>query len=969
MTFQHLNNQLRRSGKCWVLGGLLFTVFGAQPTFSQSVSPSLPTATCADDTTLIDLPKNTIEGRLSNGLHYLILPNATPANTVEMRLVMRLGAVQETEKQKGCAHFLEHMAFAGTKHYPKRSMIDYLEGLGMKFGRDINAVTGYDRTIFMLTVPMNASDYGILDSTLLVLKDWLTAVDFKADRVRQERGVILEELRTYRNDDVFYDLKIGQSRFKDRMPLGSADDIRKVERKDLIKFYQKWYTPQLASVVVVGNVQPQETEKRIQRLFSEIAPKDVEGYQIYPLTYTGGTQLMEIQDSIKQKSVLEMIVPHQGTIGSNITTTLQKEQERLAAYALDRRFSARHLSCTVSDNWYLSDSHHFVFSFTGSNKEDFLKKVSRLASEVQLILQKGWDKAELAQIKSDFANAITLNEEGRASSTYCDDFVDYILQGDRYLHTQEEVERLQQGIRNTESELLQNHIKGILRQMENTLLLAYRNNSGKAESLTKEEVTEAWEKGSEEVAPNFVYRHFEETEKVVATPSCLTTAAVEDASTKVQEQYLHDTHITDIRLQNGIRLLFRPTPEADETILVNYFGKGGLAHLKPELYHQYESTAGFMEMGGISKVPYDTLCDYMAQAGLLLNISIGAYWHDLLGTAPAGRSLELFNLINEKLQRPELCKNDFEDVRADELKSLGKETVLEQMMQRTPDRLLMNEMDSLVGNSPSTWFREKTLEDIQRMNLDSMACYFSNLYAQLQGTTIIITGNYNLEEVKQQAVTVFGKMENAQPHQAMVSSLPQFEFPKKKYVEGFENDNETQTVLEYVYPGHYTPSLKNGLVLKLMRDLLQDRMLRVLREQENVVYSPYASLYYYGEPQNSFYFNLSLSVDTENSKKTDRLVNGIIHDLQKDLVSPQELSKLKRAFLVNKQQVLTEGAATDWRNILATLIKNGEDIEDFENYQQQLDAITPETVRDAFRKYILPEKMILLYLGKHQLYD
>ena len=188
-------------------------------------------------------------------------------------------------------------------------------------------------------------------------------------------------------------------------------------------------------------------------------------------------------------------------------------------------------------------------------------------------------------------------------------------------------------------------------------------------------------------------------------------------------------------------------------------------------------------------------------------------------------------------------------------------------------------------------------------------------------------------------------------------------------MEGFDHDNETQTVLEYVYPGHFEPSLKNGLLLKLMRDLLQDRMLRVLREQENVVYSPYASLYYYGAPQNSYYFNLSLSVDTQNSRRTEQLVNQIIVDLQQQLIHPQELDKLKRAFLVNKQQVLTQGAATEWRNIIATLVKNGEAIEDFEHYQQQLDSITPELVREAFQQYLHLDKSILHYLGKHQIYD
>lgn len=102
---------------------------------------------------LISLPKGTVEGYLPNGLHYLILKNAVPASRVEFRLIMRVGSVQETENQKGCAHFLEHMAFGGTRHFPKRSLVSYLESKGVKYGIDINAFTGYDRTIICLLSP------------------------------------------------------------------------------------------------------------------------------------------------------------------------------------------------------------------------------------------------------------------------------------------------------------------------------------------------------------------------------------------------------------------------------------------------------------------------------------------------------------------------------------------------------------------------------------------------------------------------------------------------------------------------------------------------------------------------------------------------------------------------------------------------------------------------------------------------
>ena len=935
------------------------------------VSPPLQAATASVSEEIaegaIALPQNTVEGRLSNGLHYLILPNANPAHTVEMRLVMRLGAVQETDKQKGCAHFLEHMAFAGTEHFPKRSMIDYLEGLGMKFGRDINAVTGYDRTIFMLTVPMSADDHHILDSTLLVLKDWLCGVSFKSDRIRQERGVILEELRTYRNDDLFYDLKIGQSRFKDRMPLGSSDDIRCVKRRQLVRFYDKWYTPQLASLVIVGNVTPSAVEQRIEQLFADIPQKKVDDYRVYPLTYDKGVQMAEVRDSIQRSSALELIVPHAATVGRDLETTLLKEQEHLAIYALDHRLSARRMPCNVSDEWYLSDLNHFVFSLKGKTKQELLAQVKRVSCEMQQLITEGWLDEEYAQLKADYVARIKAYDADRPSYAFCDDFTDYILMGDRYLQLEADAEAVRQGVMVTEMSFLQQHLSRLRERMHEQLLLAYRNNGGAEHSMTKEEILQAWEEGKQMKARPFKFYPRRERKVSVTTPDVLKTKYADATAAVVHEQHYDDTNITEVRLHNGIRMLFRPNPKADSTLLMNFFGKGGLANVPPHLYHQYESTAGYMEMGGIAQVPNAVLSNYMAATGILLNLSIGGYWHDILGTAPADRSQELFNLVVEKIHRPEMCYEDFEEIRKDELADFGKETVLDRLMQRAPDRLLVNRMDSLVGNSPSTWFRQKTRADLEQMHLDSIARYFTSLYCQLEGTTIVFTGNYDVATVKQQAVNTFSRMQTkVLPYEPFE---PDFKLPSKPYVEGFDNDNASQTVIDYVYAGHYAPSLQGGLILKLMRDLLQDRMLRVLRERENIVYSPYSSLYYYGEPHRRYYFDLSISVDTENSARADGYIKEIITSLQQQAVSEEELDKLKRGFLVNKQQMLTDEAAVEWRNILSTLVKNGESIAHFEHYQQQLDAITPEMVRQAFVDLLPSDKTILLYLGKHKSHD
>ena len=936
-----------------------------QPDGFTGATEVIPDENRKNEKSKISLPEHTVEGRLQNGLHYLILPNEVPSHTAEMRLVMRLGAVQETEEQKGSAHFLEHMAFGGTRHFPGRSMVEYLERLGMKYGRDINAVTGYDRTIFMLSVPMSAEDTAVLDSTLLILKDWLTDITFDADRAAKERGVILEELRGYDQGDDFYDLKIGQNQFAERMPLGSQEDIRSIGRPDLLEFYQKWYTPQLASIVVVGDVSPKKVEKRIKKLFGGIPQKPIDDYRTYTLDYQDGVHLKELTDTLPQKSILELLIPHPCVVGRDLESTADKEIGNLLVDAVNSRLMMSRIPCTVSDNWYLSDKNHFVLACTGTSRDSLLQVVEQVSYELHRMVHDGWCSPELNHLKEQFVGRLNPLPSGRSSAAYCDDFADYILSGDRYIYVEDEMEHLKERLLKVTSAQLQKRLEEWLTWKERSLLIAYNNHAGTSESLQSQAVLKAWRNGQDRKLEIYNYCPAVVKEMTTSVPACLMEVHPLRESDIISDKRMEQIKLRDIRLKNGLRILLRPTPNESETILFELIGRGGTADVPSDRYYALEGMAGFMEMGGIEKVNYDTLMAYTCQENILVNLTLGHYWHGLLGTSPVKKSQELFNLIYEKMHYPELRYADFDEIKQDEIKSVGEVSLLEKLMQQASDRLLASRMDSLVGNIPSVCFRERTLEDVKSMNLDEIGEYYHRLFTNPNETTLIVTGDFKEDAIMSQLVATFGRMQ--QPNQPVALATPSLR-SSAAYVEGFEGGNDTQTILDYVYAGTFKPSLKAGMTLKLMRDILQDRLLSVLREKENIVYSPYALLYYNGAPRNNYYFDLSLSVDSANTARTEKLVKEIVADLCKHPVSQEELNKLKRSFHVNKRQVLTEDAATDWRKMISLMIQNGESLEDFNNYDEQLHSITPEEVCQAFQQLMDPTKMMLFYIGTHQLH-
>lgn len=910
----------------------------------------------------INLPRGTVEGYLDNGLHYIIMPNALPRHGIEMRLVMKVGSLQENDQQKGGAHFLEHMSFSGTKHFPQDAWVDYFERLGMKYGRDINAFTGFDRTIYWLSLPV--ADFGtqVMDSTLLAVRDILDGVSFEPQLVEQERGVIKEELRGYSTGDDFYSLKIGDGRYILRMPLGTEQDIETISRNQLLNYYHQWYLPQNACLVVVGNVDAQDMQKRIQATFSPIAKGQPTPLGKYPLTYKKGITLYEVKDTVGTSSKLEFIIPHEGVVGNTIASTALKEQYRLLISAISKRLAAQGIRCDISDAWYLATQNHFSFSVEGKGKQELKEKMTQVLGAFADITKKGFGKEELADYVTEKVNRMKADTVGFQSSKWCDDFVDYIISGDRYVAWDEDMEKVKLLVSNTSSSQLQKLFKTILNEGKESLLVAYQNNAGKTESFTESELQQLWQQGLKTRMPAYTYQREEVEEKQhVDIPACLSATHPDASASIVSKRKYEDIGVSEYQLANGLRLVMRPTTDKDSTIYIAMHGRGGVGDLSKQEYPLLKDAVSYVDMGGLTHLNTDQLTEVMQAEGLSMSVGITDYWHQVLASAPTDKAQELMNLVYEKITAPGKSYEDFKEVRDAEIEKFGKETLLERLLKRDINRMLSRRVDSLVCNMPANSGVKIQKEDLNRLNLDSMTNYYTSLFANPQQTTLIVTGNIDEEQVLSTIVNTFARLK-ASDRMTRFEDKPS-NMPKSPYKEAFENDVETQTVLNYIYSGNYKPGLRQSLMLKLMRDVMQNRLLSILREKMNIVYSPYADLYYAGVPQAKYNFWLEIALKNENRDKAIQALDGIIKELQTSRISEGELNKLKMSFLVTKRKSLSDDAPAEWKNILTTLLQNGESLEDFDNYSNCLKSITTEDIRKGFEEYVRPERVALLYKG------
>src|SRR4051812_22559637 len=212
-------------------------------------------------------------GALPNGLRFYVRPNAKPARQAELRLVVKAGSVLEDEDQRGLAHFIEHMQFEGTRHFPGQGINNFLGSLGLSIGADANAATSFDETQYILRVPTDVP--GVLDRALTVLEDWAGAATFDDSGIERQRQIVLAEWRmnlgaSERVGDKIRGVQLEGARYADRSPIGSPEVIERAQRDRLLRFYRDWYRPDLMAVIVVGDVEREAVRSLIVRHFAPL---------------------------------------------------------------------------------------------------------------------------------------------------------------------------------------------------------------------------------------------------------------------------------------------------------------------------------------------------------------------------------------------------------------------------------------------------------------------------------------------------------------------------------------------------------------------------------------------------------------------------------------------------------------------------------------------------------------------------
>jgi zinc protease len=278
------------------------------------VLPSVAQPAAAPLEQRLPLAPQVRHGVLPNGLEWYVRRNERPAAKVEMRLVVKAGSMQEDDDQQGLAHFAEHMAFNGTKHFEKNRLISTMQSLGIRMGADLNAFTSFDQTLYVLAIPTDRPQN--LEQGMQVLADWAGGVSFDPAEIERERGVVLEESRNHkgagdRMNRVLYPKIFEGSRYAERIAIGKDELLRTFPHAALTRFYRDWYRPDLMAVIVVGDVEPAAAEAMVRRYFGGLKNPAQERPRLYTaIPDRTREEAIAVTDPEATANVLRVIYSH-----------------------------------------------------------------------------------------------------------------------------------------------------------------------------------------------------------------------------------------------------------------------------------------------------------------------------------------------------------------------------------------------------------------------------------------------------------------------------------------------------------------------------------------------------------------------------------------------------------------------------------------------------------------------------------
>lgn len=601
-------------------------------------------ATIPQDTTVV-------VGKLPNGLTYYIKHNHYIPNRAAFHIAQKVGSIQEETNQRGLAHFLEHMAFNGTKHYPDKALINYLETIGVKFGENLNAYTSVDETVYMITdVPTERT--ATVDSCLLILRDWSDGISLEGDAIDSERGVIEEEWRT-RNNPLLRQIEnhastiYGDDKYADCIPIGNMDVVRNFSHETLRKYYNTWYRPDLQGIVVVGDIDVKRTEEKIKELFASAqVPAGAPERIYYPVSsYTEPCILI----SSDAETPFSMVTYFQkvDAIPDSIKNTEEGYKQAFIRELVSGMLSDRlsDIMKEVQPPFIGAYAYNGEFLLSGTQKcFEISAKIStagaemgfsRIMAEVERMRRYGFTESELDRAEKSYLallEQIAHHKDQHKNEYYVNAYIDNFLESEAILSDDAAFELGKK----IAAELSVSDVNAWVNSWDTNNALIWLTGSSLEDLPTK-----AFVKNVLDTLPHIELKPYED----VSLPDNLIPEEKAPVVGKIVKKKARKDGIIEYKLSNGVQVYFKQTDFKDDEILFSAQSFGGLAMADSSDIISARVADVVYLLGGLGTMDKIQLDKFLSDKRTALNANVNEYTESLDGYASKKDVDYLFQLL------------------------------------------------------------------------------------------------------------------------------------------------------------------------------------------------------------------------------------------------------------------------------------------------------------------------------------
>lgn len=907
-------------------------------------SPAAPAAAILEATPDTPLPVDPAVriGTLENGLRYYVRRNGWPEARAELRLVVNAGSILEDEDQRGLAHFVEHMAFNGTRSFPRQELTDYLERIGMRFGPDLNAYTSFDETVYMLTLPTDTA--GVLETAFRILEDWAGGILFEADAIEQERGVISEEWRARRGAqarvlDQQLPVLLQGSRYAERLPIGNRETLESFPRDALVRFYREWYRPDLMAVVAVGDFDPDTVEALIRRHLGRLPgpPPEARERPTYPVPPQPGTRVAITTDPELTASGVELyhVVPPTGL------ATVGEYRRVLVARLANRMLNARLTEIArKSDAPFLGAQSGYGALVRGADAYmlaavvpdgGILRGMDALLTEAERVARHGFTETELARHAADLLRGYErafAERERTPSSSFASEYVAHFLTGEAtpgIAYEYELVRALLPTITVAEVDAL---AREWLSSPERIVLVtAPESASGlptEAELLALFDAVAA-----RDVAP------YED-----AVPDVPLLAEAPEPGPVVEEIRHEEVDVTEWRLANGVRVLVKPTDFREDEVLLRAYSPGGTSLADLEELTAARYAADVVAAGGVGAFSRTQLDRVLAGKAAGVTPHISEREEGFTGSA-SPRDLEtLLELVYLYFTAP---RRDEEAYAAllDRLRaSLANRDA-------SPSAHFSDTLQVVLSQGHPR-ARPPGLHLLDEMDLDRSLAFYRDRFADASDFTFVLVGAVELDALRPLVERYLGGLPSTGRDETWRDHgiRPPAGVVEKVVRSGIEPRSQTQIV----FNGPFTEAREDAYALGALADLLQIRLMEVLREDLGGTYgvATSASVTLLPEPR----YSLALAFGAA-PERLDELVGAVFEEIRRlatEGPSAVDVEKVREQHRRSRETSIRQNSF--WAGQLVAYDRDGRPFADILTYDALVAELTAERLRDAARAWL-----------------